>query len=472
MRRAPAIYEKHKERAVGAIVLHAGVNDIRHRQSEILKADFAALIKDTKERTPSAKIFVSGLLPLIRRSNEYYSRLLGLNNWLQGFCKKKDVGFIKNWNLFLERLCLFKRDGLHPNSFGARVLSENISKMVEQMPLTESWPFVDMGEEEHHDQRWPVACKKALGQGTHFLYHSYRTPINMSIEVITIDQRTVTYRVVSMPGDSTYLFHSLCYILHNHIRLTLDIWRNIVSYVLNDWDRFKVWTDDGTGDNYTTQEHYKSEILKPFTYGSACEFMAAAELFSCRFQVYQSGQIFYTFGQSPMPLKHLRFTGDDLSNGHFDVYECLNSQKLDVKLSMKPVVCLQRLTDAECHINTSPGNTNPGEHNKVPLEIVLLQRACAKPSCKSVIQMFGCFFGCYRTFIVMELLDSTMSLQDFIKMGPMKKPRAERAFGQIVQAVLHSHSRGVFHNDLKAGNILYQTTTGQIKLGIDFAMET
>ncbi|KAG2470896.1 VP13C protein, partial [Polypterus senegalus] len=49
-----------------------------------------------------------------------------------------------------------------------------------------------------------------------------------------------------------------------------DIGRNIVSYVLNDWDRFKVWTDDDAGDNYTTQEHYKTEMLKPFTYGSAC----------------------------------------------------------------------------------------------------------------------------------------------------------------------------------------------------------
>ncbi|KAG2459887.1 DYRK4 kinase, partial [Polypterus senegalus] len=95
------------------------------------------------------------------------------------------------------------------------------------------------------------------------------TPITMSIEVITIDQRTVTYRVVSMPRDGTYLFHSVCYILHSHIRLTLGIRRNIVSYVLNDWDRFKVWTDDSTGDNYTTQEHYKNEMLKPFTYGSA-----------------------------------------------------------------------------------------------------------------------------------------------------------------------------------------------------------
>ncbi|KAG2456761.1 IF4A2 factor, partial [Polypterus senegalus] len=44
---------------------------------------------------------------------------------------------------------------------------------------------------------------------------------------------------------------------------------NIVSYVLNDWDKFKMWTDDATGDNYTTQEHYKSEMLKPFTYASA-----------------------------------------------------------------------------------------------------------------------------------------------------------------------------------------------------------
>uniref|UniRef100_A0A8C4TLH8 SGNH hydrolase-type esterase domain-containing protein n=1 Tax=Erpetoichthys calabaricus TaxID=27687 RepID=A0A8C4TLH8_ERPCA len=126
-RRAPVIY---KNRAVGAIVLHAGVNDIRHRQSEILKADFTALIKDTKERTPSAKIFISGPLPLVRQSNEYYSRLLGLNNWLQGFCKNQDIGFINNWDLFWERLRFFKRDGLHPKSFGARVLSENISKVI------------------------------------------------------------------------------------------------------------------------------------------------------------------------------------------------------------------------------------------------------------------------------------------------------------------------------------------------------
>ncbi|KAG2465944.1 LIMC1 protein, partial [Polypterus senegalus] len=47
--------------------------------------------------------------------------------------------------------------------------------------------------------------------------------------------------------------------------------------------------------------------------------MAAAELFSCRFQVYRNGQIFYSFRQLPVPLKHLRLTVDNFSSGHFDV---------------------------------------------------------------------------------------------------------------------------------------------------------
>ncbi|KAG2469598.1 WWP2 ligase, partial [Polypterus senegalus] len=42
--------------------------------------------------------------------------------------------------------------------------------------------------------------------------------------------------------------------------------------------------------------------------------MAAAELFGCHFQVYRNGQIFYTFRQQPMPLKHLRFTVNGESN--------------------------------------------------------------------------------------------------------------------------------------------------------------
>ena len=43
-------------------------------------------------------------------------------------------------------------------------------------------------------------------------------------------------------------FFTLCAISHGQFRLSR---RNIVSYVLKHGDRFKVCTDDSSGDNYT-----------------------------------------------------------------------------------------------------------------------------------------------------------------------------------------------------------------------------
>ncbi|XP_057183848.1 uncharacterized protein LOC130550409 [Triplophysa rosa] len=55
---------------VGAAVLHAGVNDIRMRQSEIPKRDFRSLIETVRNALPTARIIVSGPLPTYRRGNE------------------------------------------------------------------------------------------------------------------------------------------------------------------------------------------------------------------------------------------------------------------------------------------------------------------------------------------------------------------------------------------------------------------
>ncbi|XP_057209900.1 uncharacterized protein LOC130566446 [Triplophysa rosa] len=51
---------------VGAVVLHAGVNDVRMRQSEILKRDFRSLIETVRNASPTARIIVSGPLPTYR----------------------------------------------------------------------------------------------------------------------------------------------------------------------------------------------------------------------------------------------------------------------------------------------------------------------------------------------------------------------------------------------------------------------
>ncbi len=83
--------------------------------------------------------FISGPLPA--RGTNMFSRLLGLNTWLQRTCR---VNFIDNFNIFWGHRQLFKLDGLHPNKLGARVLKDNFyfslrhPSVVCVNPLTQS----------------------------------------------------------------------------------------------------------------------------------------------------------------------------------------------------------------------------------------------------------------------------------------------------------------------------------------------
>ncbi|MBN3293640.1 PIM1 kinase, partial [Polypterus senegalus] len=51
--------------------------------------------------------------------------------------------------------------------------------------------------------------------------------------------------------------------------------------------------------------------------------------------------------------------------------------------------------------------------------------------------------------------------------GKLQEPLAKIIFRQIVEAIIHCLSRGIFHTDIKLENILIQKTTYQVKL-IDF----
>ncbi len=103
--------------------LHSGdiPDDIRIGQSELLKQDFSELF-ETLQRL-EVQSFISGPLPA--RGTNMFSRLLGLNTWLQRTCSTKGVNFIDNFNIFWGHRQLFKLDGLHPNKLGARVLKDN-----------------------------------------------------------------------------------------------------------------------------------------------------------------------------------------------------------------------------------------------------------------------------------------------------------------------------------------------------------
>ncbi len=114
-----SIVMKHK--TANRVIIHVGKNDIRKRQSEMLKQDFSELF-ETLQRL-EVQSFISGPLPA--RGTNMFSRLLGLNTWLQRTCSTKGVNFIDNFNIFWGHRQLFKLDGLHPNKLGARVLKDN-----------------------------------------------------------------------------------------------------------------------------------------------------------------------------------------------------------------------------------------------------------------------------------------------------------------------------------------------------------
>ncbi len=133
-----SIVMKHK--TANRVIIHVGKNDIRKRQSEMLKQDFSELF-ETLQRL-EIQSFISGPLPA--RGTNMFSRLLGLNTWLQRTCSTKGVNFIDNFNIFWGHRQLFKLDGLHPNKLGARVLKDNFyfslrhPSVVCVNPLTQS----------------------------------------------------------------------------------------------------------------------------------------------------------------------------------------------------------------------------------------------------------------------------------------------------------------------------------------------
>ncbi|KAK3570307.1 hypothetical protein QTP86_017179, partial [Hemibagrus guttatus] len=62
----PAILKKN----IGAVVRHAGMNDIRLRQTEIPKKDFGSLVEKVRTTLPRTRIIVSGPLPTFQRGIE------------------------------------------------------------------------------------------------------------------------------------------------------------------------------------------------------------------------------------------------------------------------------------------------------------------------------------------------------------------------------------------------------------------
>ena len=102
-----------------------------------------------------------------------------------------------------------------------------------------------------------------------------------------------------------------------------------------------------------------------------------------------------------------------------------------------------------------------------PSEVVHMLRAKHH---RNIIQLYDCEIDAERMVMVLERPDPTMDLFDLMQRATPLTERAAKLIGkQLIQAVMHCHSVGVNHGDIKEENILLEPRTGRAVL-IDFGL--
>uniref|UniRef100_A0AAV2MIJ8 SGNH hydrolase-type esterase domain-containing protein n=1 Tax=Knipowitschia caucasica TaxID=637954 RepID=A0AAV2MIJ8_KNICA len=113
----------HKQR-FRRIVIHAGGNDVRRKQSEVLKLQVAAVCKLAS--TMADTVIFSGPLPSTS-SAEAFSRHSAFNRWLSGWCPRSGVVHVDNWSAFWGKPGLIRSDDIHPTLAGTSLLAKNLA---------------------------------------------------------------------------------------------------------------------------------------------------------------------------------------------------------------------------------------------------------------------------------------------------------------------------------------------------------
>lgn len=128
-------------------------------------------------------------------------------------------------------------------------------------------------------------------------------------------------QVYCIRGDGACLFRSLSYVMYNTEDRHQEIRRRIVNYVVANWSRFAYSTLDvskGTEQPYRSAQQYFDDMIKPNTFGTYTEIVAAADIFPYTFHIYNKGRLILNVGAPNTPVKNLNFSGD-FGSGHFDV---------------------------------------------------------------------------------------------------------------------------------------------------------
>lgn len=104
----------------------------------------------------------------------------------------------------------------------------------------------------------------------------------------------------------------------------------------------------------------------------------------------------------------------------------------------------------------------------LPLEVALMTRVNSAPVCPSVLKLLEWFDHPGRYVMILERPDPCQDLHRFCEEnGCLDESQAKKVLLQLISALKHCESCGVFHRDVKPQNLLICTDTSEIKL-LDF----
>ncbi|RXN35838.1 serine threonine- kinase pim-3-like protein [Labeo rohita] len=104
----------------------------------------------------------------------------------------------------------------------------------------------------------------------------------------------------------------------------------------------------------------------------------------------------------------------------------------------------------------------------LPLEVALMTRVNSAPACPNVLKLLEWFEHPGRYVMILERPDPCQDLHSFCEEnGCLDESQAKKVLMQLISALKHCESCGVFHRDVKPQNLLICTDTNEIKL-LDF----
>ena len=102
------------------VIVQVGVNNVGPRASVKIVSEYRSLLHRLKDaRKP---VYVTGILPKLCASSEWFSRALALNSTVKELCLSMGLCFVDLWDQFYGCDRYYLRDGLHLSDEGARVL--------------------------------------------------------------------------------------------------------------------------------------------------------------------------------------------------------------------------------------------------------------------------------------------------------------------------------------------------------------